>query len=434
MKESKEDAPIPAPLSSGFRRHDLEERRTDIRRSVAIEQDEWDALSGLPSQRELADAMVESAVGCIPVPLGIATGFLIDGAEVAIPLAVEEPSVIAAAAFAARLTRRDGGFITWASEPLMTAQVFLESVSEQGLSRLRDCGPRIAAMLSRELQSMERRGGGYRRTEVARLPESGIVRVDIVLDVRDAMGANRLNTAAELARPLLEEMSGGRTVMAILSNEARERLAGARFAIPAERLATGLPPGMSAPEAARRIAAASTIAQEDPARAITHNKGIMNGIASLALATMNDTRAIEAAAHAWASRSGRYRGLSSFTALNGGLQGSLELPLPFATVGGSVDFHPASRASLAILGRPDAPRLARIAAALGLAQNLAALLALVTHGIQRGHMRYHAARLAWRAGARGSEVRQVAEALAEADRADMGAALRALDGLRERGS
>jgi hydroxymethylglutaryl-CoA reductase len=412
----------------------MEERRAEIRRSFAVEQDEWDAISGLPLCRELSDVMVEAAVGCMPVPLGVATGFLIDGVEVAIPLAVEEPSVISAATFAARLTRRDGGFTSWASEPLMTAQVFLENVDGQGLLKLHDCGPRIRSVLSGELASLERRGGGYRRTEATRLPQSGIVRVDIVVDVRDAMGANRLNSVAERVRPELEKASGGRAVMAILSNEARERLAGARFSIPAERLAIGLPPGMDAPEAARRIAAASTIAQEDPSRAVTHNKGIMNGIASLALATMNDTRAIEAAAHAWACRSGRYRGLSTFTADGGVLQGTLELPLPFATVGGSVDFHPASRASLAILGRPDAPRLARIAAALGLAQNLAALLALVTHGIPHGHMRYHAARLAWRAGARGSEVRQVADVLAEAERTDIGAARRALDGLRGRGS
>ncbi len=158
----------------------------------------------------------------------------------------------------------------------------------------------------------------------------------------------------------------------------------------------------------------------------------MNGIAGLALATMNDTRAIEAAAHAWAARSGRYRGLSSFTAEEGFLQGSLEMPLPFATAGGAVDFHPASRASLVMLGHPDASRLARIAAALGLAQNLAALRALVTEGIQQGHMRYHAARLAWRAGARGSEVRMVADALAAAERTDVAAARRALAALRER--
>jgi hydroxymethylglutaryl-CoA reductase len=236
--------------------------------------------------------------------------------------------------------------------------------------------------------------------------------VDLLIDVRDAMGANRLNAAAERARPLLEEMGRGRVLMAILTNAAEERRAGACFSLPVDRLGVRLPPGMSAAEAARRIAAASRLAQEDPSRAVTHNKGIMNGISSLALATLNDTRAIEAAAHAWAARGGSYRGLSRYTVEGGVLRGDIELPLALATAGGSVDFHPASRASLAILGNPDARRLARIAAALGLAQNLAALLALVTTGIQQGHMRYHAARMAWRAGARGQEARRLAQELA----------------------
>ena len=235
------------------------------------------------------------------------------------------------------------------------------------------------------------------------------------MDVRDAMGANRLNTAAELLRPRLEELGGGRALMAILSNEARDRIAGARCAIPFGDLQRLVPPGMSGEEAARRIAAASAVAQEDPSRAVTHNKGIMNGISSLALATMNDTRAVEAAAHAWAARSGRYAGLSTWTAAGGLLVGDLEMPLPLATAGGSVGFHPAARASLRILGFPDSPRLCRIAAAVGLAQNFAALLALVTYGIQKGHMRYNAARLAWRAGARGGEVRRLADALSRTE-------------------
>jgi hydroxymethylglutaryl-CoA reductase len=251
--------------------------------------------------------------------------------------------------------------------------------------------------------------------------------VDIVIDVRDALGANRLNTAAEAARPLLERLSGGRALMAILTNAATERLAGAMFSIPVERLAPGLPTGMSAAEAARRVAAASAVAQEDPSRAVTHNKGIMNGIGSLAMATMNDARAVEAAAHFWASRDGHYRGLSRFTTNGLTLKGVIELPVALGAVGGSVDLHPAGRASLRILGNPDAGRLARIAASLGLAQNFAAVLALVTHGIQKGHMKYHAARLAWQAGARGAEARRLAEKLSRAGTLDLASA-RALRG------
>ncbi len=357
--------------------------------------------------------VVESAVGCLALPLGVADGFLIDGEEIAVPMAVEEPSVIAAACFAARLVREAGGFRTWASDPLMTAQVFLEEVSQEGESRLRGCASRVRAALAAPLASLERRGGGFRDLRVFRLPQTGAVRVDAVIDVRDAMGANRLNTSAELLAPLLEELSGGRALMSILSNEARDRLAGARVDMPLDDLEVGLPSGMDGKEAARRIACASAIAQEDPSRAVTHNKGIMNGISSLALATMNDARAVEAAAHAWAARTGRYAGLSSWVVRDGRLLGSLELPLAMATAGGAVDFHPAARASLRILGSPDAPRLSRIAAAVGLAQNLAALRALVTQGIQKGHMRAHAARLAWRVGARGAEIRRLAGELAK---------------------
>jgi hydroxymethylglutaryl-CoA reductase len=188
---------------------------------------------------------------------------------------------------------------------------------------------------------------------------------------------------------------------------------------------------MSCQEAARRISAASAIAQEDPSRAVTHNKGIMNGIASLALATLNDTRAVEAAAHLWAARDGCYRSLSRFTVDGGRLKGEIELPLPLASAGGSVEFHPAGRACLRVLGNPDAQRLSRIAAALGLAQNFAAVRALVTEGIQKGHMKYHAARLAYLAGARGAEVRRVAEKLSSAGSLDLASARVLLKGVRE---
>jgi hydroxymethylglutaryl-CoA reductase len=416
----------------GFHRHDLKARRDELKRLFAFDTEEWDALSAAPALLEISDVMVESAVGCAPLPLGIAEGFLVDGEQLAIPLAVEEPSVIAAASFAARIVRGAGGFHTQASEPLMTAQVFLEGVTPEGEERLRGCAPRIRDALSVLLASLERRGGGFRGARVARLPVTGVVRVDVLVDVRDSMGANRLNSAAELIRPLVESVSGGQALMAILSNEARDRIAGARCEIRCAALDRLLPPAMSGQEAARRIAAASAVAQEDPSRAVTHNKGIMNGISSLALATMNDTRAVEAAAHAWAARNGSYAGLSTWNVAQGQLVGVLEMPLPLASTGGSVGFHPASRASLRILGFPDSPRLCRIAAAVGLAQNFAALLALVTHGIQKGHLRYHSARLAWRAGARGTEVRRLADILARSGNPDEETVLALLARLRER--
>ena len=431
MSSDAGSPPRGAGLPAGARKMSLGDRREAARDVFGVSPEDWYATGGSPDVMEISDIMIETAIGCAPIPLGIADGFLIDGEEVSIPMAVEEPSVIAAASFAARLVGRDGGFTTWAAEPLMRAQIFLENVDAAGEARLGRCGDSVRAALAPSLRSMARRGGGYRGLSVARLPETGAVRVEVTIDVRDAMGANLLNTAAELIRPLLENESGGKSLIAILTNDARERLASASFALPVDRLSTGLPAGMGAAEAARRIVAASAIAQEDPGRAVTHNKGIMNGISSLGLATMNDTRALEAAAHAWAARSGRYRGLSQFTEEDGMLRGQLTLPLALATVGGAVGFHPASRASLKILGNPNAQRLARIAAALGLAQNFAAVRALVTSGIQHGHMRFHAARLAWNAGARGEEARRVATALADAGIMDDAAVVAALCRVRE---
>ncbi len=234
---------------SGFHRHDLAGRREQLSRALTFEPAEWDALSCTPALRELADVMVENAVGATPLPLGIAEGFLIDDARVSIPMAVEEPSVIAAASFAARLVGAAGGFHTWAAPPLMSAQVFLEGVSADGEVRLRACTPRVSAFLAPHLESLDRRGGGFRSLQVTRLSGSAAVRVDLLIDVRDAMGANRLTSCAELARPLLEAESGGTTLMAILSNEARDRTAGASCEIPFSRLQRGLLTAMEGEEA-----------------------------------------------------------------------------------------------------------------------------------------------------------------------------------------
>jgi hydroxymethylglutaryl-CoA reductase len=247
--------------------------------------------------------------------------------------------------------------------------------------------------------------------------------VEVHVDVRDAQGANRLNGLAEELRRPLERMTGGVVVMGILSNAARNRLAGARFSVPVSALRTG-ERSITGEETARRIALAACIAAEDESRAVTHNKGIMNGITALALATGNDTRAIEAGAHAYAARGDGYAPLSSFRVEDDRLHGELELPLALATVGGAVGFHPVSRLALRILGEPDSPRLGRIAAAVGLAQNFAALQALVSEGIQRGHMRLHAARLAFQAGARGQTIRQVARRMADAGSYDLATARR----------
>jgi len=433
----RDNSPTPKPpdsrLPEQFRRLPLEQRRDLLRAACEPAEEEWASLCAGPHLLELADLMVESAVGCLPVPVGVATGFLIDGEEVAIPMAVEEPSVVAAASFAARLVRQGGGFATSATEPVMSAQIFVEGAGEGGLEAIRAREGEIREMVDGSQPGMKRRGGGYRGLELTSLPESGILRVDVLIDVRDAMGANVLNTVAESLRAPMESWSGGRCLMCILGNAARQRRARAEFSLPLYRLRGAGGGSFTPPEVARRIVRAGELARDDEERAVTHNKGIMNGISSLALATMNDTRAIEAAAHAWAARDGRYRGLSEYRLHDDRLEGSLELPLCFGTVGGSVSFHPASRLALRILGNPDSRRLARIAAALGLAQNLAAVLALVTRGIQQGHMKYHAARLAYTAGAHGEEIRAVAEELGKRMVFTPAAAQEALRKLRAQG-
>ncbi|MDF1569341.1 MAG: hydroxymethylglutaryl-CoA reductase, degradative [Spirochaetaceae bacterium] len=353
---------------------------------------------------DLAEVMVEQAVGYLGLPLGVAGPLLIDGKEYMIPMATEEPSVVAAASFAGHLLSNHGGIVTHASEPVMVAQIFLEDMGNMGVAgvdAVMESQKEIRQILKPILKSMEKRGGGWRDMDARWIAPSRTLAVNLRIDVRDAMGANLLNSAAEEIRPLLERVTGGRVLMAILSNRSWDRTASARLSVPLKALAR---PGFDGSETARRIVRAARVAREDPDRAVTHNKGIMNGISALALATGNDTRAIEAAAHAYAGRYGPYHGLSEYWIEKDMLHGSLELPLPFAVTGGAVGFHPVSRWCLELMGHPDAPGLSRIAAAVGLAQNLSALRALVSEGIQQGHMALHARRLAYDAGARGEDI------------------------------
>jgi hydroxymethylglutaryl-CoA reductase len=403
-------------LSPFFRKLNIDEKREQLAKVFGLSADECEANNGSLLQNELSDLMVESSIGIMPVPLGIVTGLPVDGKDITVPLAVEEPSVIAAATYAGRILKigtNNGGIKTWASEPVMRAQISLSDVPVGGEAAIRSAEDVVRSKLASIQERLIARGGGFRGLSVRRLSDSDLVVVDILIDVRDAMGANLLNTAAEEIKVTIERVSGGKTLMAILTNSAEDRRAGASFSLPIDKLSKVVPAGMTAIGAANRIVLASHLAQEDPSRAVTHNKGIMNGISALALATGNDTRAVEAAAHSWAARSGSPKGLSEFYILDGALCGRLELPLALGTVGGAINIHPAAGASLKILGNPDSMGLARIAAALGLAQNFAALLALVTGGIQKGHMKLHAGRLAYQSGARGEEVRLVAEGLSK---------------------
>lgn len=422
-----------------FRKADINKRRILLKDS--LQEEDLAALGTDEEFLQISQVMVENAIGLIQVPLGIATGFLIDSREYRIPLATEEPSVIAAASYAASLISRHGGFTTESEGTSIGAQVYLEIPDPHGHeAALRAIeagkGP-LSRLLDPILARMTLRGGGLRGISCQWIHELSLIRVDLEVDVRDAMGANLVNSCAEALRPMLEELSKGKVIMAILSNEAHGRLCRASFSLPLGALGRA---GLEGKEVARRICLASEIAKQDHSRAVTHNKGIMNGISALALATMNDTRGIEAAAHAWAARSGSYSSLSSYYIEEGRieetptketptkeasigkaptgpvLRGLFEAPLPFAVLGGAVDFHPGSRAALKILGRPDASSLSRIAAALGLAQNFAAVWALVSEGIQPGHMALHAKRLAYAAGARGKELELMASAIRAAEK------------------
>ncbi|MDR7610652.1 MAG: hydroxymethylglutaryl-CoA reductase, degradative [Armatimonadota bacterium] len=368
-------------LPSSFRKLPAAERRALLAEWFAPE------LSAPDSDLDRADVLVENAFGWHRLPLGLVPNFPVNGRLYHVPLATEEPSVIAAAAFAGRILARGGGLEAEADPNVIRGQLFLEGADPE---RWPEAEPQLAAAAAEALQSMERRGGGYRGLGMERLPETQVTALTILADVCDAQGANALNTVLERLAPLAESLLGGRRLMAILSNNSPERLARARFRVGMEHLARA---GLSGPEMARRLELASRVAHESVDRAVTHNKGILNGISALALATGNDTRALEAAVHAWASRSGRYLPLSRYRVVAGALEGEVELPLPLATVGGGTRTLPSTAAVWSLLGVENARELRAVAAALGLAQNFAALAALCAEGIQQGHMRLHQRRL-----------------------------------------
>ena len=422
------ESPAPLVLGRKFRNMSPSERLDYVSGELGLTPEEVGTVSGTRDLSDLCNVMVESAVGHMAVPLGIAGGFTVNGRNISVPMAVEEPSVIAAATYAGSLvSRRGGGFTVNTDDPVMCAEIYLRHArlpaDDAELERLRD---RVRAELETPLAGMSARGGGFRDLTVDSLDDTYSA-VRLYIDTRDAMGANILNTAAESTRDLVADWLDGKSLMAILTNAADTRTATARFSIPVEHCGRS---GRSGDEMAERIVAANEVANLDYHRAVTHNKGIMNGVSSLALATGNDTRAIEAACHAYASRDGRYRALTDYWIQDGRLHGSLTLPLAFGALGGAVGFHPATRLALKVLGSPESTELAGIAASLGLAQNYAAVSALVGEGIQRGHMRLHANRLAWQAGARGDELEKTAEEIARAGLYNQRAAGEALERVR----
>ena len=401
---------------SGFYEKSLVERIDIVSEWAGLNETDRSTLAaGLPLEQ--AERMVENVIGVFGLPLGVGVNFLVNGRDYLIPMAVEEPSVVAAVSNAARLARAGGGFWAGSSEPVMIGQVQLLEVPdlEAASQAVLAAQDRLAALIDPLHPSIRRRGGGFRGAEVRPLPDTPagpMLAVHLLLDCRDAMGANAVNTAAEAAAPLLESLTGGRANLRILSNLSDRRRAWTACSIPASAFTTSQVPG---PEVARGIAEANAFAWADPYRAATHNKGIMNGIDAVAIATGNDWRALEAGAHAYAARSGQYRALTEWRVEDRTgepeLHGRIELPLAVGIVGGATKVHRVAQVALKILGVSSARELAEVIAAVGLAQNLSALRALAAEGIQRGHMALHARQVALAAGAAPEQVEAVAAQL-----------------------
>ncbi|MFQ6100718.1 MAG: hydroxymethylglutaryl-CoA reductase, degradative [Anaerolineae bacterium] len=398
---------------AGFHDRPLAERIEQVARWAELTEDEAAILRGaMGLDLTCADRMIENVVGLHSLPLGIAVNFVVNGRDVLVPMVIEEPSVVAGASFAAKLARAGGGFQATTTAPEMIGQVQVLDVTDPWSARFDLLAAReeLLALASETDPVSVELGGGARDLEVRVLeqtPAGPMLVVHLIFDPRDAMGANTVNTACEALAPRVEQITGGRVLLRILSNLADRRLARARCAVPADALAFG---NFSGEQVAQGVVEAWAFAAADPYRAATHNKGIMNGVDAVVLATGNDWRAVEAGAHAYAARSGRYTSLSTWARdAEGALTGTLEMPLAVGIVGGTIRAHPTAQVALEILGVQTARELAEIIVSVGLAQNLAALRALATEGIQRGHMRLHARQVAIAAGATGDEVAQVVE-------------------------
>lgn len=398
----------------GFYRLSPEERFDIVTEGRNLTDDQLKHLSGEnPLSMDLADSMIENVIGQIGIPLGIATNFKINGKDMFIPMATEEPSVVAAASNAAKASYDHGGFFTSMSGTIMRGQIQVLNVADPYAAKAKifEHKEEILAYCNVQDPTLVSLGGGAKDIEVHIIPTNSQIMlvIHLIVDTKDAMGANAVNTMAEAVSPTIETITGGKVVLKIISNLADLRLVRARAIFSTEAL--------GGKEVVDNIVSAFEFADYDPYRATTHNKGIMNGISAVVLATGNDTRAVEAGAHAYASISGQYKSLTKWEInADGNLSGSIELPMAVGIVGGATKTHPVAQAALKVMGASSAEELAGCIAAAGLAQNAAALRALSAEGIQRGHMSLHARNLAVMAGAKKSDIdRIVAQAVKEKD-------------------
>lgn len=384
--------PGPNSRLPGFYRLSLDARQAELARHVGLSDDDLALFASGGLTANEASSVVENAVAVYALPLGLGLNFLINGVDRLIPMAVEEPSVIAAASNAARMARAGGGFAAEADPSLMTSQIELRDVADvqRATAALLQARGEITALADRALPRLCQRGGGCRALEVRPLPDRRLV-VHLYIDCLEAMGANMVNTVAEAVADRLAELASARVGLRILSNLCDRRLVRVSCRVPFSALKSeedgDADSGGGA--LAREIEAASHFAEDDIYRAATHNKGIMNGVDPVVIATGNDWRGVEAGAHAFAARDGRYRPLATWRVEGDALVGRLAMPMALGTVGGTLQVHAGARLALRILGNPGARELAQIVGSVGLAQNLAALKALAGEGIQRGHMALH---------------------------------------------
>jgi len=410
----------------GFYNLTIEERLTQAALAAGLKPEDLSAWTSGGVGPESADHMVENVIGVHSLPLGLGLNFQINGRDVLVPMAIEEPSVVAGASFMAKLARAGGGFQTTSSAPLMIGQMQVLNITnlQEASFKLYEHKAELLAAADEIDPLLKKFGGGARDLEVRVIPDSpigGFLVIHLIYDVRDAMGANAVNTACERLAPQVEAITGGKVHLRILSNLADRRISRARCTIPLKELAFD---HFSGEQVRDGIIAAYAFAAVDPYRAATHNKGIMNGVDAVVIATGNDWRAIEAGAHAYAARSGKYTSLSTWGRdAQGDLVGTLEMPMAVGIIGGATRVHPAAGAAIKLMGIKTASELAEVIVAVGLAQNMAALRALATEGIQRGHMTLHARQVAIAAGASGDMIEKlaaqmVAEKTVRIDRAE----------------
>lgn len=390
----------------GFYKLPVNERVRFVRDFAGLTEDEASLLEKPGALGiDIANRMVENLIGVMPVPLGVAVNFLINGRDFIVPMAIEEPSVIAAASNAAKMARVKGGFHATSTDPIMIGQIQVTDVKDAHRARFEILAHKeeIIKVANDQDPILVTHGGGARDLEVRVIDTflGKMVIAELHVDCRDAMGANAVNTMAEAVAPMIEKFSGGRVYLRIISNLAVKRLARAKAVFSKEAL--------GGEEVVNGIVKAYAFAASDPFRCATHNKGIMNGVTAVVLATGNDTRAVEAGAHAYASRSGHYTSLTTWERNDeGDLVGTLEMPMAVGLVGGATASNPVAKLGVKILGVKTAKELSEVVVSVGLAQNLAALRALAAEGIQRGHMSLHARNVAMSAGASGELIDRIA--------------------------